>query len=1031
MRFVSLHNHSDHSLRDGFQSVEQMMSYASALGQTAIALTDHGTMSGCGEGFRYADKYGIKFIAGCEHYLVPDVTIKDKFNQHIILLAMNKQGYRNLNIITTLAHSENNFYFKPRIDLSILEKHNEGLICTTACIAGCQSKIKELKGIFGDRLYVEIHTNQLPEQKPANLQWLELADKYGVPFYAAVDAHYTLPTQSWFQRRWTGYAWEDDPDIYQTDDGWVDKDGKKVTPYSICDDYYLHTEEQVREALSYLPQDVVDIAVDTTEKVADMCDFKPDVGNNHYPKSQYSSPRDEVRMRVWNGMKEKGLKNDKKHIEQVRHELDILEKVDYFDYFIIVSDMLNYCRSHGIRTGVGRGSVVGCDVAYLMGITGIDPIKSGLIFERFAHTERVTPPDIDTDVPRAKRQDVIQYLKDTYGHVYQVVTFGKMAEKAAIRRACQALHISPDKTDMLAKSIDIDDINDIDNYPEPKNVFLPNEWDLFKKTVKQFYGKIQNFGTHASAVVVLTTDPYDFCAVERYKDSYNLNYDFHDLEEMGLLKLDILGLETLDIIEDVLSMIPEDKRPNVDNLVDGDSETYKLLCVSGRKGGLFQLEGSTVAKVMHQVQPKNLSDLTAIVALGRPAPMQSGMTDRYIIQKRNGGTLNGLICEDMLPLEVCRHLGDTYGCLVYQEQVMEIGRLVWGMSMGEADMLRRACARKDPELMKKLIADMKKRKNLLGLHEKQISYMLNVIGKASGYLFNKSHSAAYAYTAYQTAYLKAHYPLQFYCALLNSGIDQEKMVEYLSEIKVYGNVVSPPNIMNSDSKWSVKDNMLVAGFSSIRGVGKQNFVRPTDTSQESFEKFVENNSSINKQVLTNIVYACCFNIDPMYGRDYVDWYKEALKRKNECIERIGFFKDNSKKVAEWQEKLKQIPQPPDPNNYNTPLEQVRELQMSVLGYSTISPFSMYDKRMCNSYNKMIIVNKIARTSTRDKKPITYIDCTFQSTGRDERLIFYNPDADMMARLAKVKKNDVLIVSARMSNSGAFFGDDFVYANKVA
>lgn len=367
--FISLHNHSDHSLRDGFQSVETMLSYASALGQSAIALTDHGTMSGCGEGFRYADKYGIKFIAGCEHYLVPDVTIKDKFNQHIILLAMNKEGYRNLNIITTIAHSPDNFYFKPRIDLDLLEKHNEGLICTTACIAGCQSKIKELKEIFGDRLYVEIHTNSMHEQKTANVQWLHMADKFDVQFYAAVDAHYTLPTQATFQEMW------------------------QVGDYQLPPDFYLHSEEEVRKDLAYLGNDIVDLSIENTMKVASLCSFKPEMGNNHYPKSPYSSPKDEVRMRVWSGMKEKGLQNDQTHINQVRHELDVLEKVDYFDYFLIVSDMLNYCKRNNIRTGVGRGSVVGCDVAYLMGITKIDPIKNGLIFERFAHTERVTPPD--------------------------------------------------------------------------------------------------------------------------------------------------------------------------------------------------------------------------------------------------------------------------------------------------------------------------------------------------------------------------------------------------------------------------------------------------------------------------------------------------------------------------------------------------------------------------------------------------------------------------------------------------------------
>ena len=615
-----------------------MLSYASSLGQTAIALTDHGTMSGCGEGFRYADKYGIKFIAGCEHYLVPDVTIKDKFNQHIILLAMDKEGYRNLNIITTIAHSPDNFYFKPRIDLEVLKKYNKGLICSTACLAGCQSKISELKEIFGDRLYIEIHTNSMPKQKEANEEWVELANAYDVKYYAAVDAHYTLQKQGAFQRKWTGYLYEDNPNIYREIDKsarfwkegkWVDQTGKEVHPYEVCDDFYLHSEEQVREALSYLPKDVVEKAIQTTQEVSDRCNFKMEMGENHYPKSPYSSPRDEVRMRVWDGMKKRGLQKNERHIEQVRHELDILGKVGYFDYFLIVSDMLNYCHDRGIRTGVGRGSVVGCDVAYLMGITKIDPIKNGLIFERFAHTERVTPPDIDTDVPRTKRQDVIQYLRETYGNVYQVVTFGKMGDKAAVRRACEAWGFSPQVKEEVA-SIPIEEL------PEYiYNNILGDKVDDFMSTVGEFKGKIQNFGTHASAVVVMTTDPYDFCAVERYSSAkgilYNLNYDFHDLESMGLLKLDILGLETLDTIENTLAQIPENERPDMDNLPE-DEETYRLLN-SGDKCGLFQLEGNAVGKMMSSVHPKCIADLTAIVALGRPGPLHLGCQKSLLVWK--------------------------------------------------------------------------------------------------------------------------------------------------------------------------------------------------------------------------------------------------------------------------------------------------------------------------------------------------------------------------------------------------------------
>lgn len=610
MGFVSLHTHSDHSLRDGFQTVESILSYTSAMGQNAVALTDHGTMSGCGEGFRRASDFDIKFIAGCEHYLANDLTIKDKQVQHIVLLAMNQQGYRNLNIITTKAHSLENFYFRPRIDLDLLRKYNEGIICSTACLAGCQNKAKELLEIFGNRLYIEIHTNGLSAQKKANLDWLDISDKLGVPFYIAQDAHYTTQAQAESQRSWTPYTYGDGG-------------------YELCDDYYLHSEDEVRQALSYLPQDIVDLGINNTQVVADRCTFEMKYGENHYPRAKYPNPKNEVRKRVWQGCKEKGIDKDQTHIEQIKHEIGVLEKVDYFDYLLIISDLVNWCKANNIRTGVGRGSVVGCDVAYCMGVTKVDPIANKLIFERFANPERVTPADIDTDVPRGKRQDVIQHIKDEYGQVYQVVTFGKMANKSAIKRAGQALNINHEIIDKICKNIET--IEDLPATYSGTDLML-GEYQLLVNTAKQFRGKLQNYGTHASAVVVLTTDPYDYCAVERFGEGqYNLNYEFHDLEAMGLLKLDILGLETLDIIDGVMAQIPDDQKPDLYNLPE-DPETYANMS-KGNLDGVFQFESSMMSGLIKKIEPKKLEDLIHIVALGRPAPLKAGITEDFIERK--------------------------------------------------------------------------------------------------------------------------------------------------------------------------------------------------------------------------------------------------------------------------------------------------------------------------------------------------------------------------------------------------------------
>ena len=1006
MSFVSLHNHSDHSLRDGFQSVETMLQYASSLGQKAIALTDHGTMSGCGEGFRLHKKYDIKFIAGCEHYLCSDVTIKDKSLQHICLLAMNDIGYRNLNILTTIAHSEKCFYSKPRIDLNLLAKYNEGLICTTACLAGCQNKIPVLKQIFGDRLYVEIHTNQIPEQKTANVQWLKLAEKYDVPVYVAVDAHYTLKKQAPYQDMWTPYDYKQPPD------------------------FYMHTEEEVYNDLNYLPYDIVHSAVELTSKVADRCTFDIVWGENHYPKSRYDDPMEEIVNRTWEGFNVHGITADQKHIDQVKHELEVLKEVDYLDYFLIVDDMLRYCHDNNIRTGIGRGSIVGSDVAYNMGITGVDPIKNGLIFERFAHTERVTPPDIDTDVPRSRRGDVIQYLKDTYGYVYQVVTFNKMADKSAVRRAGQSCNIELGIVNDICNNINV--LEDLPgSCPEKfKDKFMPSEWDWFLKTCYQFRGKLQNFGTHASAVVVITTDPYNFCAIERFSGSkgpqYNLNYDYHDLESMGLLKLDILGLETLDILDRTLEQLPEEKRPDLNKLPEDDVKTYKLLN-SGYTAGLFQLEGRAVSSVMKEVEPHTISDLTAIVALGRPGPMSTGMTNKFIANKREFLTTGQIDTDNK---DISKALEETFDTVIYQEQVMALCQIVWGMSLGEADMIRRAIGRKDKKLMDELVEKLSERENIIGLTKGEIFVLLHNFEEWSSYLFNKSHAAAYAYTAYQTAYLKAHFPLEFYVSLLNSNIDQEKALEYIAEIKSRGIEVKMPDIFNSEVDWKVKENSIIAGFAFIKGVGRFCPLTRQMYRTGQFEAFIDENRASNKRVLQNLVKAGCFKEDPMWAIDYIDWFKEAEARKQLCLEKIDTFSQlgATARVKYWENELTKIPDPPDRKNYHTPPEQIRAMQIEVLGSSTISIFDDYDMRLVGEWNKIVWINSISKKVAKASgKKMIVINGT--TPCGDYKFIFYDPDKKLEEKLDTFKKDCMVIVRVGRLKENTYFCKDIVYAKK--
>lgn len=591
-----------------------------------------------------------------------------------------------------------------------------------------------------------------------------------------------------------------------------------------------------------------------------------------------------------------------------------------------------------------------------------------------------------------------------------------MQEKAAIRRACDAWGLTPKIKD-TASSMSVEEL--------PKymyNEILGDKADDFMKTVAEFKGKIQNFGTHASAVVVMSSEPYDFCAVERFSSAtgvkYNLNYDFHDLEKMGLLKLDILGLETLDTIENTLAQIPEKDRPDMNNLLDEDELTFALLN-SNMNSGLFQLEGGSVGQIMSKIHPKKLSDLTAVVALGRPGPMSSGMVDKFLDTEATVISWQ----EDFTT--------ETRGCIIYQEQVMQLCQRVWGMTLGEADMIRRAIGRKDKELMEKLIKDLSERKNYVGLNEQQIKLLLDDLEKQSGYLFNKSHAAAYAYTAYQTAYLKAHFPLQFYCALLNSNIDQSKGLEYLAEIRK-NYEVEMPDIIRSERDWIVDNNKLRAGFSFIRGVGGVQFEKPEREDEEGFKDFLELNPKLNIGVISNLVKAGCFYIDPLWGIAYAEWFKKSTARKEECRNRIMTYrvKGDYKKVDEWTKKIRLIPDSPLLDDFDTPMDMIGEMQKEVLGFTGIDIFSSYDKSLVRGNNRLFYVDEISRFNDRKGNPM--VKMSGQGQNGQMTCIFWNPKETLQAKLNYVTKNDVLIVrTGQPKENNTYFCYDFINAKRVA
>jgi DNA polymerase-3 subunit alpha len=815
-KFVGLHRHSHYSKRDAIAKIPDIVNRIGELGQTAWALTDHGTTSGLMEAYKVTQKYNkengtnIKFIFGMEAYWIPNYYIKDrKASCHILLLAKNAEGYRNLLRLATVGYGNcgenpDNYFYTMRLTTEEIEKHKEGLIVTSACMGGILNPKAEVEGnatvwnknlayerarafqsIFGDDFYLEIQCAIDDEQIEYNKRIVQMGKDLAIPVFVTEDSHYVYKHEADTHRRWLGI----DPvegTYYQTDD------------------YYIHSEEEVRAALQYLPDEVENV-VATTAAIADKCEAVTiPFGENHFPSMDLGSktPMEAIREIVEDGWKSKvegkvASDQHEAYSKQIEHELCILEKIDYINYLLMTHDFVRACRSDGIRIGVGRGSVGGCLVAYLMDITRIDPIKYGLIFERFAHDKRSSSPDVDIDVPNSRRQDAIQYLEDKYKLVYHVRTFGYMGERAGIQRAARALGYEPSALRNLPKTIE-----------EQTDGAL-------KDLASKFVGIIQNYGCHASAIMLFPSDPTEWCAIEKQGDDYVCAYEYHDLEKMGLLKEDVLGIKTLDAIEDTCLLTNAD----VDNLPDDDKATFDMLC-NDDVLGCFQIESGGMRKILGGIKPSSVFDLVPLVALYRPSTIQSGTVDDFI-ERRNGKAY------DYLHPKLAGVLSDTYGVMLYQEQAMRIVEVMAGYDLGQADMFRRAIGRKIPsemaELIPRFVNDGKRLGVSPGVMEKLAEWLTN----AAAYQFNKSHSAAYGYTCYQTAYLKAHYPIEYFCSYLNAykGDKQEDLLVYVHDAKQYGIRILPPDARSTTCDWHIvrdKDGKraLRMALNYIAGVGE-------------------------------------------------------------------------------------------------------------------------------------------------------------------------------------------------------------------
>lgn len=881
-KFVHLHIHSEFSLLDGANRIKDLPVRAKELGMDAMAITDHGVMYGAIDFYKACKKEGIKPIIGCEVYVAPrsrfdkEPNIDNRYN-HLIILAKNNQGYKNLSKLVSLGFTEG-YYYKPRIDLEILEKYHEGLIVLSGCLAGSVNqallngnydKAEEIalwhKRVFGEDYYIEIQNNGLKEQVLANQKLIELARKLNIPIVATNDAHYL--------KREDAYNHEVLLCI-QTGKRMSDVDRMRFD----TDELYVKSPEEMIEYFKAFPD-----AIENTVKIAEKCNVEFEFGHTILPNydvpPEYPTHFDFFKKLCDDGIKKRYGENPSKEIlDRAEYEISVIKKMGYVDYFLIVWDFINYAKTHGISVGPGRGSGAGSIIAYAIEITDIDPMKYDLLFERFLNPERISMPDFDVDFSDTRRQEVIDYVSRKYGHdhVSQIITFGTMAAKMVIRDVARVLDLPYSEADTLAKMIP-NELHITIKKALEENRELKEKYDT-DETVKKVLdiamgleGMPRQTSTHACGIVI-TKDPVDTYVPLYVRDGQiSTQYIMTTLEELGLLKMDFLGLRTLTVIQDTIEMVKENRGIDIKFDKDmSDPKVYKLW-QEGKTCGIFQFESQGMTNFMKELQPDCLEDLIAGVSLYRPGPMDQ--IPRYIKGKKHPGH-NEYTHPSLEPI-----LNVTYGCMVYQEQVMQIVRDLAGYSLGRADLVRRAMGKKKLDVMAKerevfINGQVDENGNVLvpgcvrnGIDEKSANKIFDEMAEFAKYAFNKSHAACYAVVAYRTAYLKAYYPAEFMAATLNSFLGNlDKIPQYIDECKSLGIAILKPEINKSNSKFIVEDGKIRFGLGSIKNVG----ITPVETivkerkengKYKNFTDFCERiaDEGVNKKCIESLIKAGAFD----------------------------------------------------------------------------------------------------------------------------------------------------------------------------
>ncbi len=904
-QFAHLHLHTQYSLLDGANKLKEVIAHAAQLGQPAVAMTDHGNMHGAVEFFYEAKKVGIKPIVGCELYVTPGSRHERKMRAqggagtcHLTVLAANKAGYHNLCKLSSLAYKEG-FYFKPRVDHELLERYSEGLIVLSGCLAGEVAQatmIDDYKGakelvefyarVFKDRYYLELQPHPIDDQRKHNAAIMDLAQTVGVPLVATTDCHYLEKDDHFAQEVLM---------CISTGKTVLDPDRLRHEGFTL----HLKTEQEMIEEFNREEKAIE--AIRNSALIASQCDLSLESKTYYMPKYECADERPLIDIMA--EMAREGLKGrdealaalpgwgpamKQQYDDRLEEEISLIGKMGFAGYFLVVADFIVWAKDHGIPVGPGRGSVAGSLVAYTLRITEVDPISNKLFFERFLNPERISMPDIDVDFCIHGREAVIKYVIEKYGKekVSQIATFGTLKAKAAIKDVGRALGMSYAETDRIAQLVPAP--RQGFDYPiaealkmEPKLAeYAAGEGRELIELAQKLEGLTRHSSTHAAGVVIGDRPLDELLPMMVDKDGNDVTqYSMTYVEKVGLVKFDFLGLKTLTVLHTACQIIKESRGVDIDlnALPLNDPKTYTLLC-GGNTTGVFQLESSGITEMVVRLKPSCFDDIVAILALYRPGPLDAGMVDHYIERKHGREPISYLhpLMKDILM--------DTYGVILYQEQIMQLARALSGYSLGEADLLRKAMGKKNPEEMAKQKTRFVSGSVEKGIAQKLADEIFQQMETFARYGFNRSHTAAYALVSFQTAYLKAHYGVEFMAALMTHDMeDTDKTFKNFNECRKQGIPVLPPDINESSASFTVRQGKILFGLEAVKGTGQkavEAIVRaradePFKDLEDLISKVDLNN--VNKRVFENMIKSGAFDFSKVSRREMSERLEDLLK----------------------------------------------------------------------------------------------------------------------------------------------------------